>query len=187
MNQKLTDIDMIPVSASVLSDLIGVGDRRIRQLADEGVIVRIKKGRYDLAASMKNYIKYLKVSEGLQDSPKNEQEELDHEKMLHEKAKRGMAELKLAAMRGEMHKAEDVERVMTDQLSAFRSKVLNIPTKIAAPLSVMTDKGMIMSFLENEMVEALNEVTVYSSTLFYSDEYVDIESEVESIEGSEKA
>lgn len=185
MSQKIKDVGQIPVSASVLGDLIGVGDRRIRQLAEEGVILRISKGRYDLAQSVKNFIKYLRVQEGLTETPRNEQEQMEHEKMLHERAKREIAELKLAAMRGEMHRAEDIEKVMTDQYSAFRSKLLNIPSKVAAPVAIITEKSQAKALVEAEILEALEELAEYNPEDFYSEEYIETD-ELEDDDGTTK-
>ena len=44
---KVTDIDSLTVSAAVLGQIFGVSDRRIRQMAEEGIIVRVAKGRYN--------------------------------------------------------------------------------------------------------------------------------------------
>ena len=44
---KVTNIDSITVSAAVLGDLFGVTDRRIRQMAEEGIVARAAKGRYN--------------------------------------------------------------------------------------------------------------------------------------------
>ena len=52
---KVTDIDALTVSAGVLGDIFGVSDRRIRQMAEEGIVTRAAKGRYNLVDSLKNY------------------------------------------------------------------------------------------------------------------------------------
>ena len=40
---KVTDIDSLTVSAAVLGRIFGVTDRRVRQMAEEGIIVRAAK------------------------------------------------------------------------------------------------------------------------------------------------
>lgn len=59
---KVTNIDNITVSAAVLGDLFGVTDRRIRQMAEEGIVARAAKGRYKLVESIKNYLLTLKLA-----------------------------------------------------------------------------------------------------------------------------
>ena len=52
--KKVDDISAITVNATVLADIIGVTDRRIRGLAEEGILVRASKGRYNLKESLIN-------------------------------------------------------------------------------------------------------------------------------------
>ena len=59
---KVTDIDSTTVSAAVLGNIFSVTDRRIRQMAEEGIIVRAAKGRYKLVESLKNYTLALKLA-----------------------------------------------------------------------------------------------------------------------------
>jgi DeoR/GlpR family transcriptional regulator of sugar metabolism len=54
---KLTKVTS--VSAEELAELFGVTDRTIRQLAEDGIALRIGHGRYDAEASTTNYIRHL--------------------------------------------------------------------------------------------------------------------------------
>ena len=59
---KVTNIDSITVSAAVLGEMFGVTDRRIRQMAEEGIVIRASKGRYKLVDSIKSYLLTLKLA-----------------------------------------------------------------------------------------------------------------------------
>ena len=65
---KVTDIDSLTVSAAVLGGIFGVTDRRVRQMAEEGIIVRAAKGRYNLVESLKNYILSFKAGRRRRDN-----------------------------------------------------------------------------------------------------------------------
>lgn len=176
---KVTDIDSLTVSAAVLGRIFGVTDRRVRQMAKEGIIVRAAKGRYNLVESLKNYILSLKLAaEGVTMESPDGEIDIDEEKALHERVKRHISELKLQTMKGELHKAEDVERVMSDMLAAFKTRVMNIPSKVA-PILEDRDTGYIKDRLTNEVVEVLNELKDYDPKAFYSDEYVEGEEDYE--------
>lgn len=170
---KVTDIDSLTVSAAVLGNIFGVTDRRIRQMAEEGIIVRVAKGRYNLVESVKNYILSLKlaVDSAGSDNPDGELN-IEEEKALHERVKRHISELKLQTMKGELHKAEDVRRVMTDMLSSFKTRLMNVPAKVA-PVLEDRDAGYIKDRLTAEVTEVLNELKDYDPADFYSDEYVE--------------
>ena len=170
---KVTNIDSITVSAAVLGDLFGVTDRRIRQMAEEGIVARAAKGRYKLVESIKNYLLTLKLAaEGVGVELADGEINFDEEKALHERVKRHISELKLQTMKGELHKAADVESVMMDMLVAFKTRVLAIPTKVA-PILENRDAAFIKERLTSEVMEALNELKDYNPKDFYSDEYVE--------------
>jgi len=170
---KVTDIDSLTVSAAVLGNIFGVTDRRIRQMAEEGIIVRAAKGRYNLVDSLKNYILSLKLAVDSNDGDNPDGElNFEEEKALHERVKRHISEMKLQTMKGELHKADDVRHVMTDMLSSFKTRMMNIPSKVA-PVLEDRDAGYIKERLTSEVTEALNELKDYNPADFYSDEYVE--------------
>ena len=177
-SKNADDISAVTVNASMLGDIIGVSDRRIRGLAKEGVLVRAAKGRYKLIESLKNYILTLKIANGgdVQASDA-ENLDLDTEKAKHEVIKIQMSELKLRLMEGSVHKSEDVRAVMSDMLVTFRSRLMNHPAKTAPILANMYDTGQIQAYLEREMQEALRELRDYNPKEFYNDDYTDVDGE----------
>lgn len=174
--EKVDDLSMITVSAGVLGKIIGVSDRRIRQLADEGILTKVSSGRYNLQESLHSYILNLRVANDA--SKKTDLEDkLDYglEKAMHERVKRHITELQYALMKGNVHKSEDVEAVMTNMLTNFKTKILNLPSKLTPLLVDRSDKKYILNLLTNEFHEVLNELSDYNAGDFYSDDYVDID------------
>lgn len=180
---RTTDISAITVSSGVLEKIIGVSDRRVRQLAEEGILVRAVHGRYKLMDSVANYILTLKVSMESESmcSPDGELD-LEEEKAIHERVKRHISELKLQIMQGELHKSKDVERVMTDMLVALKTKLLSMPSKLAPVLVARNDIEFIKSMINREVLEALNELKDYNPKNFYSEEYAIQEGEEDELE-----
>ncbi len=169
---KITDISAITVNSAALEKIIGVSDRRIRQLAEENIIVRAAKGRYKLMESLANYILTLKVtieSGGL--DPPDGEIDLDEEKAIHERVKRHISELKLQVMKGDLHKSSDVERVMMDMLASVKTKFLSMPAKLA-PILAARDIDFIKNTISREVLDVLNELKDYNPKEFYSDETV---------------
>ena len=173
--EKVQDISSLTVSASVLAKIIGVTtDRRVRSLAQEGIFVKAAQGRYKLMDSMHNYILNMRVANDAMKTHSELEDELDlnSEKAKHERIKRHITELKLALMKGKVHKSEDVEAVMTDMLTNFKTKVLSLPSKLT-PQLVNRDKSYILDLLTNEFTELLSELAEYNPADFYGKEYVD--------------
>ncbi|MCM1187643.1 MAG: terminase small subunit [Lachnospira sp.] len=172
---KTTDISAITVNSAALEKIIGVSDRRIRQLAEENIIIRAAKGRYKLMDSVTNYILTLKVQMEANNADSLDGEiDLEEERAIHERVKRHISELKLQTMKGELHKSEDVERVMMDMLASVRAKLLSMPTKLAPILVSRSDIDFVRNTINREVMEALNELKGYNPKEFYSDEYVAI-------------
>ncbi len=170
---RTTDISAITVNSASLEKIIGVSDRRVRQLAEEGILIRAAHGRYKLMESITNYILTIKVAmeSGNMESADGELD-LEEEKALHEKVKRHISELKLQTMRGELHKSGDVERVMTDMLVAMKTKLLAMPAKLAPVLVARHDIDFVRNAVSREVMEALNELKEYNPKDFYSDDYI---------------
>lgn len=185
MSEKVEDISSVTVSATVMAKLLSVTDRRIRSLAEEGVIVKVKRGRYDLAGSIKNYILHIKTNKDIKEV-KNEDIDLERERALHEAIKREKTELQVRVMKGELHYAEDVEKVMMDMLAVFRNKVMNIGGKLAPALVARTDLNEVEDIINAECVSALEELASYNPELFYNEQCIDMEEDLENEEDKEK-
>ncbi len=184
-SKKIDDISAITVSSKVLSEIIGVTERRVRQLGEEGIFVRAAKGRYKLAESIKNYILALKISSDSNNIPINDDElNLEQEKAKKERVNRLIAELKLAKMKGEVHSSKDVENVMTDMLSSFKSRVMNLPSKVS-PILTQRDTGYIKDYLTNEVLNILTELSDYNPDYFHGDDYIDLDNDLEENYGEE--
>lgn len=173
--KKIDNVEQVTVSSTVLSNLFGLTTRRIRQLENEGVIQKIARGKYSLQDNIKSYITYIKASADLKENKIEEGKiDYDEEHALLERRKREKMELELAAMRGTMHYSEDVERVMNDMLSNFKAKILALPSRAAPRLITFSTIADIQEVLQNEVLDALNEMSQYNPNDFYSDEYVDV-------------
>ncbi|MGZ0084569.1 hypothetical protein ACWNXI_03035 [Caldibacillus thermoamylovorans] len=154
----------IVVSTSEIAEIFGLSDRRIRQLEKEEALVKISRGKYDLKASVQRYITFIK-----EQAEKTEEElDLTKEKTLLTRANRQKVELELQIMRGELHRSEDVRRVMNDMLSAFRARVLAIPSKTAPRLLAQTDLAVVQDIIKKEVYEALQELSEYDPHVFYA-------------------
>lgn len=181
------DLSVVTVSATVLGQILGVGDRMVRHLAEEGVLQRNSHGKYLLLSSVKNYILTLKVSKSGDhiDAPLSDELDLDTEKAIHEHVKRQMSELKLQLIKGRLHKSEDVERVITDMFSRFRSKVEAMPAKLAKKVEGKK-KEDIQGILQEEVVAALEELSAYNPADYYGDEFIDLDDDYLYTLGAEK-
>lgn len=177
--KEIEDIADITVSAKVIGEICGIGDRMVRRYADEGVFKRSAHGRYKLFQSVKNYItavKVAKVGENVKSDLYEDNLDLNNEKAIHEHLKSMITEIKLQLIKGQVHKSEDVERVITDMLVRFRSKMQALPAKLATKLE-QKNRGEIQKILQTEIIDALTELSEYNPADYYSDEHIDVEND----------
>ncbi len=148
------------VSSQTLSECLGVTQRAIRDLAKNGIAVRVKHGIYDLGITIQNYIEW-KISCS---KTSNVEKSLEQVKTEHEELKMRKTELVVRHMEGKLHKADDVERIWTNMAAAVKSKLLSIPIKTAPQIVGIEDIPEIQKLLVREITEALNEVASYDPT-----------------------
>ena len=174
MAGKIMDGEKLIVSTKVVADMFDVTTRRVGQLCEEGILTKIKQGSFELVPTVRDYIRFLKARNDTVSETTSVAEEFNKEHTLLEKAKREKAELEVALMKGQCHASEDVEREMTKMLSAFRSRVLSIPSKVAPKASVTDDITAIEAMLRDELYNALKELSEYDPKTFKHETYVDL-------------
>lgn len=168
------DISDLIVNTDVMADVFGYTRQRVNQLAKDGVLEKKAPGRFLLLQNIKKYIDFLRLDQaGEEESGAASQ--YWEEKALHEKAKREIAELKLARLRNRLHDAADVEMAITGMLVTFRNRILGTPQKVAPKVIGLTNLAEIMEVINTELLEALNELSEYDPALFVGGEPIEEE------------
>lgn len=176
-SKRVTDLEGIFVTAKVMGEIIGVTDRQIRNLANDGMIPRMANGSYELIPALNGYIENLKVGQREEKTEIRKEEKFQEEKYLHERAKRQKTELQLGQMKGELHSADAVREVMTDMLSNFKAQILAMPTKAAPTLIGRSEISVIEDLLKDEVLAILMELKEYNPSDFIDSTYIDMEDE----------
>ena len=114
----------------------------------------MEKARFD-------YIHYLR--EKNPDTEGNIDYQTERAKLV--RAKRQNEEIELSIKNGELHKAEDIERIMTAMLINFKSRLSAIPAEQAPKLLEKKDTDSIAKLLTEEIKKALMELSDFR-TLF---------------------
>jgi phage terminase Nu1 subunit (DNA packaging protein) len=149
----------------VIATIFGVSTRRVEQLKTEGIIKgQGKPTKYDLLPTIKAYIKYL--SDKANGREKRETDaQLETDKLSAEKrfkmAKAEMAELELKEMRGELHRASDVEAITTDHVLYLRSMLMALPGKLAVDVAAISSAPECADRIKREIYSVLNSLANY--------------------------
>lgn len=131
-----------------LVDFFGIAERTVRSYFAEA---RVSPGKYNLVQCIKIYIEKIKMS--------------DEEQQL-KKIDRDTKKLKLEILENKYHKVEDVQRIVLDMLSNFKSKLTVLPIKLGQDLLsenlIENEKRLLVQdYIKKGIEEALNELSKY--------------------------
>jgi phage terminase Nu1 subunit (DNA packaging protein) len=116
-------------TAEVIARLFDLTERRIRQLAVEGIIPRPERGQYDLVGCVRGYIKHLR------ERAYGGKPDVVAERGRLLKAQADRAELEVRELRGELVPSEDLGRALEFFVTSARSRLLALPRKLALTLA----------------------------------------------------
>lgn len=162
MSAQRPSADSPTVPVETLAKLFNLTAVRIQQLAGDGVVVRKERGRYDLWASIRNYIKFLQDRKVNQwDAGGDDGKGWARERERLTRAKADVAEIEAALLKGQSHDAAAVAKVWGDMIGNARAKLLSMPTKLAGALDGLTITER-EALIKEAVNEALRELAAYS-------------------------
>ncbi len=140
---------------NAVAKFLDMTPKNVERLTGKGVLQTVGETKlYSLTEASHAYIRFLRD----QNPDTEEGVDLNEERAKLTKAKRLNEELDLAVKRGELHRAEDVKKVMSATLTNFKSRLSAIPAEEADKLATMTDKAKIFLYLNAKIKEALAEL-----------------------------
>lgn len=161
MAEKITADTL--VSTTELACVLGITGRRIRQLAEDGVIDKVKKGRFNLSDSVQKY--------NLFSSSNMTQEELEAEKRIAKAkvtaeitiktSKAKIEKLKADELEGKMHRSEDVEAMTTDLVYAIRGMLIALPGRLAVDVADVNNAAEVSEIIKKEVYAIMRELSQY--------------------------
>jgi phage terminase Nu1 subunit (DNA packaging protein) len=158
--EKSEPVKVKLVSTEELAQFVGVDPRRIQQLTQEGVIKKEpgnkKTAKYDFVRNVHSLLQYYRQKSDSRRS--GDSDEMANEKLKQISTKRKLEELKLAQLEGDLHKAEDIERIIGAMLTRLRINLMAIPMGLAPILRDMDDARDIAEKLDERIRRAMNEI-----------------------------
>ena len=126
-------------------------ERRVQQLAKDGIIPKGERNKYDLVGSVRGYVKYLQErAVGRGDANYNEEADIKLERKRLIKAQADKTESENQKLRGELVPFEQVEDVLNEVAVLFGSGVDALPGRLANELAGIHDPAEIKARLFDE-------------------------------------
>ena len=158
-----------------LAKVIGLSERHLQRLSQEGIIKKNDKGKYLLYESIRSYINYLKEIES---TPQQLQEEKLKNEIEYLKTRDRKENIKIKILEADLHEASDVKRVMNNIISGFKGQLQTIPYKLAPLVIGIDNLGEIQEIITNNINSVLLELSEYDRSIFLTNkEYVNSEDE----------
>ena len=161
------------IKATELAKLLGITDRHLRNLANEGVIKKTEKGKYLLLESVRGYIEYIESKNDVDLNLKDEKIKEEIKKIKKE------TELKIKELKNQLHSANIIEKVMTSSLVNLKGRLLSLSNRLAPQLIALDNLGEIQEVIQDSIVEALEELSEYSPELFKNKNFIEEDDEEE--------
>ena len=141
-------------TAKAVAEILGITDRQVRNLRDEGVLSEARPGLFSLKTVLRQYLDFKLGG-------RDDQANLIAKKAEREAVKAEIERMRLEEARRNLIPAEDVERAMSAMLSNFRTRLLEIPMKHAATMAQVKDQGEAFDILNRAITEALEEISEF--------------------------
>ena len=150
-----------------IAKLLKLSERRIQQLAKEGVIPKAERGKYDLVDSVHGYIDYLKAKAGGEFTA----EEVLKNKNKLLKAKAELAEIDKMKASGELIPKGEVKKSWLELVHKLKQKLLSIPNKVAPVVVTVKSINEIKLIIQDKIHEALYEISSDERSVGKNDEF----------------
>lgn len=140
------------VSAGALAALLGLGDsRRVRELAETGIVSRTGRGEYPLAPSVRAYCEHLRASQS--DDPADAEFRTHRAALYKERARD--AKRRADLIEGRAIDSRVLRGVLTDLFASVRARLLALPTRAAPVCADEPDPVKVCALLDEEVRTAL--------------------------------
>ncbi len=147
------------IGAKQLAYLFNVTERRIQQLAAEGIIKKEARGRYNLTESIRGYVTFLQeVAAGTQGEKESDYGDARTHKM---RADADKSIMEAAVLAGSLIPVDIVAYSWNHMTGAFRAKLLNLPKKTAPIVQHESSFRKCQSALQSAVHECLGELSEY--------------------------
>jgi terminase small subunit / prophage DNA-packing protein len=142
------------MTTSDLSDLFGLSQRAVRDLSARGIITPVRRGRFELAASVRGYVEHLRsVASGRGGEVAVLELSAERAKLAHEQTIGH--QLKNAALRRELVEADQVRSEWATLLRTIRAGMLAVPSRCQQRLAHLTAADV--AVIDREVRDALTE------------------------------
>lgn len=152
--------DDLIVGTMFFCKIIGKTRQWVAELTKEGVLQQCGRGKYKLDENIQRYIEHLLGGKEDDKRPKLRDERAELVAIQKETAR-----IKLQRMKGELHEAAEVEKIMNEMILTAKAKLLTIPSRLGLQLE-NEPSHVIEAAIGKEINAALASLADYNPEMF---------------------
>lgn len=148
------------VSTTELACVLGITGRRIRQLAEDGQMVKLAQGRFNLCDSVQRYIKAQNKDTQSEEDRKFEKTRRTADVTL-KMSKAQVAKMEMQELQGKMHRSEDVAAMTEDLIYTIRGALIALPGRLAVDVAATSTAAEAAEVIRKEVHKVMRELAAY--------------------------
>ena len=149
------------ITGKTLAKLLDLTERRVQQLARDGIIPRVSRGRYELYPAVQEYIRWLRdrsESAAARDTSGTGHETEHEARTRLTTARADIHERTASQMAGDLIPADAVEKAWSQVLAQLRGHLVALPDRAAPQVEDAAGLNEIREILRDAVAEILTEM-----------------------------
>ena len=148
------------VSTTELAAILGVTARRVQQMAQDGTIIPVRRGYFQLGDAVQRYINFISKPQIDAEDQKYEKAKRSSEAVL-KSARAQMAKMEVDELKGKMHRSEDVAEFTEDLIYTIRSALLALPGRLSVDVAATSTPAEAAEVIRREIHKVMRELSNY--------------------------
>lgn len=130
-------------TSKAVGEWLGITDRQVRNLRDQGVLSEVRPGVFDMKVCVRQYLNF-------KTGGKDGQARLAAARAEREETRGKIEKMRMEEAQGDLHRTEDVERALKTIFANFKNRLETIPTKYASTMAQLTDPAEAHDILQKQ-------------------------------------
>ena len=152
--------DEAEISTTELAAILGVTARRVQQMAQDGTIVPVRRGYFQLGDAVQRYINFLSKPQISEAEQKLETAKRQSEAQL-KLSKAQLAKMEVEELKGKLHRSEDVEGFTEDLIYTIRAALLSLPGRLSVDVTAAQSPAEAAEIIRKEVHKVMRELAAH--------------------------
>ena len=148
------------VTTTQLAAVLGITNRRVQQLTQDGVLTTVSRGKFVLGDAVQAY-NASTARGGLTKEEAAEAKKLDHIKQKAEATKAKIAQAEAKELSGQMHRSEDVAAMTSELIYTVRGALMALPSRVAINAAALSDPAEVAEYMRGEVNQIAEEIAMF--------------------------